>query len=872
LEPPRSDLAVTKFSPPHVPAAFVPRPRLTTRLDAGVRGALTVVSGPAGAGKSVLLADWASRHARVAWLSLEPLDHGRRRFWRAVLEALQRSQPATPLGSLAVQPGAPADLLLPELAAALESLTAPVTLVLDDVHEIGDSQALSDLDRLLRGPLPSLRVVIVTRSDPPLRLGRLRAAGQLTELREADLAFTLDEARRLLDQPDLPGDVAERVWRRTEGWAAGLRLAALALRTHPDPSRFADEFGGDDRSVADYLVAEVLAQQPPDFRRFLLRISILDRVSPGLAAALTGRSESDRLLTRLEHDHALLTSIDSRSEWRRLHPLFAELLRSELRFSAPEEIPTLHGRAARWFQQHDQPLEALEHAVAADDWALVGALAGTRWVPLLLEGEVGSLRPVLERLPSDVATGDPELALAVAGVHLDAGNAGVAAPWFDAAVAARDGVPAERRGAFDLALAAVGVLQGRLDGNIEAALAHARALVEQDAVGDDLKALALTQVGIAELWMGDLERAERDLRAGRDAAQAAGRDWLRLICTAHLVVHAMVGGHYDTALGLADEAERLAGERGWQRTWPLGVVAGARSAVALHREQIDEAEAQLGRSVELLDSSVDPPLRAMTLLQQAGVLAAQGRYEPALDAIGAAKRWLREWPINPPMRELLLSFEATVHGALGQRTQAMALLRSEAGGQSLEVAVAIARLALQADEADKALSVLEPHLDAPGASFDFSRTEAWLLTALAHDARADDASASDALEHALRAGSPAGLRRPFLAQGSGIVPLLRRQLRTGTGHRELVEDLLEAVEHPGAGRPQALLMEPLSEREVAVLRFLPTMMSNQEIAAELFVSVNTVKTHLKAIYRKLDVRDRRSAVLRARELELVGPA
>jgi LuxR family maltose regulon positive regulatory protein len=764
MSPDAVAFAATKFSPPHVPAAFVPRPRLTARLDEGVRGPLTVLTGSAGAGKSVLLSDWASRQTRlpVAWLSLEPLDHERRRFWRAVLEALQRADTGAPIASLAVHPSEPVDLLLPALLNALTALAKPIALLLDDVHEIGDSKALSDLDRLLRRPPPSLRVVMATRTDPPLRLGRMRLAGELTELREADLAFTLDEARLLLDEPgvELPPDVPERIWRRTEGWAAGLRLAGITMRTHPDPTAFVDEFAGDDGTVADYLVTEVLAQQPPDLRDFLLRVSVADRISAELADALTGRDDSERVLAQLEHEHALVASIDSRGIWHRLHPLFAELLRSELRYSAPDEIAALNGRAARWFQEHERPVEALQHAVAADDWALVGALAGTHWVPLLLEGELGSLRPVLERLPSDLAQADPELALAVAGVHLDAGEAATAAPWFDAALLARSNVPAERRRAFDLAIAAVGLLRGRLDGDIGAALAHARTLVEGDgdATGedDDLRALALTQLGIAELWMGDLDRAAHDLGAGRDAAHAAGREWLRVVCMAHLVVHALIGGQYDTALRVADETQAIARERGWDRTWPLGVVAGARSAVALHREQIGEAETELDRSVELLESSADPPLRAMTLLQQAGVLAAQGRYERALDAIGSARRWLRDWPLNPPMRELMIGFEGTVRAALGERAQAVALLsreQTETGGESLEVGVALARLALQAGEPDEALSILERHLDDVSASLDFTRTEAWLLAALAHEARADHKAASDALERALEAGS-----------------------------------------------------------------------------------------------------------------------
>jgi LuxR family transcriptional regulator, maltose regulon positive regulatory protein len=878
-------LAATKFMTPRPPAAMVSRPRLIERLDAGVEGTLTLLAAPAGAGKSALLSDWvASRpDGAVAWFSLDATDADRRRFWRGVLEALRRAGLGEPVASLAVHPGEAVDVVLPALVNALAERTEPIVLVLDDLHEVGESVALADLDRLLRHPIGCLRAVIATRADPTLRLGRLRVAGQLTEIRAADLTFTLQEAHELLAAAGADGspELVERLRDRTEGWAAGLRLAAQTLRSHPDPERFVDDFAGDDRTVADYLVSEVLAQQPPDLREFLLRISVVDRVSAEFAAALTGRSDAERVLARLERDHALLSSTGGARAWHTLHPLFAELLRSQLRFAAPTELPVLHRRAASWLEAHDRPTEALHHAAAAQDWPHVGALAGGHWVPLLLEGELNSLLPIFERLPEELVAGDPEIAIAMAAVQVDAGNEPASARWCDVARIARDAVAPERRGNFDLALATVGLLRGRLRGDADAALENARVLLERhrpllpsEPGDDDLRALALCQLGIAELWSGDLDRAGRDLEAGRAAAHAAGRDWLELICACWLGTHATWCGHYERPLRLGQEAEVLAKRRGWERTWPIGVVHATRSTMALHRERLDEADEELALARELLRAVTDPPVRASIELQSARILSGRGSIEPALEAVQEARQWIRAWPMMASIRGAMVALEATLHARMGERTEAESVLRlaaAEDGAYIAETAAAVARLLLRDGDANEALNALAPHLDEPVSPLRSTRTEICVLAALAHDALGDPGAAAGALERALGQAEPGGMRRPFLAHGTAIAPLLRRHLRNGTRHRALTGELLDAVERPAGEPPGSVLATALSSREEAVLRFLPTMMSNHEIAAEMFVSVNTVKTHLKAIYRKLDVTDRRAAVRRARSLNLLSP-
>jgi LuxR family maltose regulon positive regulatory protein len=883
---PRDVLAATKFTAPRLPSGWVPRRRLVEDLEHGLQGPLTLLAASPGAGKSAMLGAWVSERTHrgpLGWLSLDPVDRDRRRFWRGVLEALVRGGAPEPIASLAMHPAASIDLIVPELVNALEDLEEPVVLVLDDLHEVGDGAAIADLDRLLRHPPPALRIVAATRVDPPLRLGRMRIAGELTDIRERDLAFTEAETAALLDAAGIELAAAEisLLWQRTEGWAAGLRMAALTLRTHPDPSRFVAAFAGDDAAMADYLLAEVLAQQPDELVDFLLRTSIVDIVSGDLADALTARADSDHVLARLEREHALVAALGDDRPWHRYHPLLRELLRSELRFRHPAEVGPLHERAARWYVDAGRPAEALRHAADAGDWGTVAALAGEHWVPLLVRGELSMLRSGLESLPRERSQRDPEVALALSATLLDVGDEPAASDLFDRAVAHRDGVPDARRTRFDLGVATVGLLRARLRGDLDKALAHAHAIVgpgsaaaRTEAGSTDLRTLTLVNLGIAELWTGALDDARRDLDCARRSAEGGERDWLLLLATAHLGAHAAFTGRLERARRLADEAIALATRRGWTRSWPVGVAEGVLSAVALERNRRAEAEAHLGRAEELLAHASDVPLRVAARLQRARLLAAEGRPEPALETLEGAYELADGWPILPALQGLMSSLHALTLAALGRTETATAALVANGTGatRTAEDGAALARLRVLAGDPGGAQAAIAPWLERAPAGFGSTRTEMWLLDALAHDAMADHDGASASLEQALDEAEPHGLRRPFIELGTPVAALLRRQLRRGTAHRSLVEDLLRDLGRPQAdARPRALLLDQLSAREAAVLRFLPTMMSNGEIAAEMYVSVNTVKTHLKSIYRKLDVPDRREAVRRARELELLAP-
>ena len=816
----------------------------------------------------------------VAWLSLDAGDGDRRRFWRAVLEALSRAGGGEAVTTLAARPPTRIERLVSGLVDAMEGRETPLVLVLDDFHEVGEVVHV-DLDQLLHRPPPQLRVVIATRADPPLRLGRLRMQAELSEIRAPDLALTLEETTDMLgamgvtlEDPD-----ARRLWDRTEGWVGAMRLAGLALRDHPDPASFVADFAGDDRAISDYLLSEVMSLVSPDDRSFLLRTSIAGLISGDLADALTEWNDGHLRLGALARGGALLAPLDRRGEWYRYHALFRELLVAELRSESPEEVPALHRRAASWFADHGDEARGLVHAVEAEAWDLAARLAGERWVDLLIRGEVSALEPLIEQLPVEWAAEDPELALAVASALLDRGDHADAEEMLGNAERAAEAVPPERRARFIVSVAALRMHLARLRGDLDGALEQGRALLrdgqlEGASVDAGLRALALLHLGIAEVWAGEAEEAEHHLERARGAAAEAGREWLVLMAVAHLALLGSTTSEFARAARLAGEAIALAEQRGWDRTWPAGAAYLALAGVEFLWDRGDEAAASLEQARVALSRTQEPPLRAFLALLRATALDRQGEPERALAVLGAALEDVGDWPLLPVFRDQFPVREAVLRNALGEGDRAVRLLRGSDGEPgSLLAAVVLGQLRLADGDAGAARELV----GAWSAELEQKRTpsavQGWVVDALALDVLADHEGAAASLERALERAEPSGQRWALLDFGRALQPLLSRQLRRGTAHRALVGELLESLDGAGGSSrpPSPFVVEPLSPRERAVLRYLPTMMSNQEIASELFVSVNTVKTHLKAIYRKLDVADRREAVRRARALELLAP-
>src|SRR5215472_13803590 len=440
---------------------IVSRPRLFERLGASAR--VTVISAPPGSGKTVLLRSWISQtgaEGSAAWMTVGRGEQDPQQFWLSVLNALRQ----TASGRVLVQPlTAAPDLdgwtIAERLLTDLAPLQDRIYLVIDDVHELGPAEAQRQLELLMMRAPEELRFVLATRHDVRLGLHQLRLEGELTEIRGPDLRFTVAEAEELFDAAGVKLPDPVLLVQRIEGWAAGLRLAALSLAGHPNPVRFAEEFSGSERTVAEYLLAEVLDRQPGPVRRLLLRTSVLERVNGELADLLTGDSGGERMLQDLEQANAFVVALDARRSWFRYHHLFADLLQLELRRTAPGEVPALHRAAAGWFAGYGYPVDAVRHAQAARDWGLAARLLADHWYGLQLDGQAATTHQLLAGFPAGTRTADAELAALAAAEELAKGSAETAERYLELAERGSASVPAGRRGQ---ALVLLGMVRLRL--------------------------------------------------------------------------------------------------------------------------------------------------------------------------------------------------------------------------------------------------------------------------------------------------------------------------------------------------------------------------------------------------------------------------
>jgi LuxR family transcriptional regulator, maltose regulon positive regulatory protein len=846
-------------------------------------GRVTVVSAPAGSGKTSLVRSWVAQAGlpeRAAWVSVGREEHDPQAFWLSVLDSLRR----TPAGSRVVRdltaaPDLDGWMIVERLLEDLRSLEESLLLVIDDLHELRTTDAMEQLELLLRSGPGTLRFAILTRSDVRLGLHRLRLEEKVTEIRRADLTFTLEESRALLEAAGvrLSSGSLESLVSTTEGWAAGLRLAAFSLARHPDPEGFAAGFSGRERTVAEYLLAEVLERQPEPVSRLLLRTSVLDRVSGRLADHLLGGSGCERILAELEQAGAFVVALDRERRWFRYHRLFADLLALELRRTAPDELPMLHTAAAEWFAEHGHPLDAIRHAQAAENWNLAVRLLADHWLAIYLDGRTATTNDLLSRFPADTAAKNAEFAVLAAINAQRYGSLDDLERYLALAARQATSVPQERQGGFQVALALARLSLARARNDVDGVAEEARRLlapaedweVIQPWLGEDLRVLALNAMGIAEVWTGRLEDAERHLDQGLAEAQRIGRPLLELQALGY---RALVDGMRSQARAekRAWQAIELARKHGWEER-PLAAGAYLVLGTAqLRRGRLAEAETWLERAERAVQHEGDPAA-ALTLYAARGVLeSSRGRHHEAMSAFRTAERIDAEL-VTPHMvavRARASRLKTLVQlGETDQVQRAFAVMA--AGDRDMgEMRVVLAALSLARNDPEAAGGVLEPILDG-SAQIDDPQWEiqACLFEALARDALRDAGAVSRALERALELAKPERLLLPFL-----LVPaaeLLERHGRLHATHAALISEVLALLagrtpaKHPDDAEP---LLEPLSDSELRVLRYLPTSLQGPEIAAELFVSVNTIRTHMRHLYAKLGVHRRVDAVDRAREL------
>jgi LuxR family transcriptional regulator, maltose regulon positive regulatory protein len=880
-------LLATKLTPPRTPLRQVFRPRLIDLLDAGTQQLLTLLSAPPGAGKTALLASWSSAGkppGPLAWVSLDAGDNEADRFWAHALAALCRSGAVpgdSPLRTL--KPASdPSDGFLPQLVSGLAELPAPVVLVLDDLHDITDATVLAGLEILLRHAPPQLRLVLATRVDPPLPLQRLLVSGQLTQVRAADLAFTVAEVGELLatceDQPRLSDDDLALLQARTEGWAAGLRLAVLSLEGQPDPHRFVTEFAGDDKTIADYLTGEVLDRQPEEMRDFLLRTCIVDELNGNLADALTGGRGGESMLARLERANGFVTTVGWRRSSYRYHQLFAELLRYQLRCQEPDQVDTLHKRAAAWYAGHGMAVHAIQQALMAEDWRYAADLMAEHGPSIILGGDAATLHELAGRLPVDLVQADPELVLLGAADRIVVGDPDAAAAYLRAASQRAELLGEERRARFALLLAIVKTaLAWQVADLDQVVVAGGEALALQsrlatDGGDDDVLAITLPLVAAAALWAGDLDGAELQLREGLAVAVRAGLPTQQLACRSQLaLVHAM-RAELDEAARCATNAGEIAVEQ------PLSSMEAAAGHLALawvsyYRDDLSEASRYADEAAAASGAGWQPMMLGVAILR-ARLQRARGDLAGALDKVAAVRRDLASWRPPRALGRWLLLTEAELRSAAGQPQSVSAIRKSldDTGPWSGGEAVLLARLQLAESDPAGAAATLTSCLDGTAPTgFLMVPAEAWLLDAIASDALADHDRAATSLARALGLAQQGGFRRSFLDAGAPARSLLARYRQRVPTSWSYLDELLQASAEAAqqVAVPEPRLVEHLTEREHTVLRYLPSLMTYEEIAADLYVSLNTVKTHAYGIFRKLGVTGRRQAVRSARELHLL---
>ncbi|MEU1213870.1 LuxR C-terminal-related transcriptional regulator [Streptomyces sp. NPDC005790] len=869
----------TRFAFPTRSATFLRRQRLVDHLDHGLRTPLTLVNGAAGAGKTLLAADWADGlREPVAWLTVEAGDHRPGVFWAYVFEAL-RTCGARVTGVA----GAPADSggvgrgLLTSLAAELNARDRPVVLVLDEYDRMTAPEVAEQLDFVLRHSGQGLRLVLVTRIEPLLPLHRYRAAGELTEIRGAELSFTTAEADTLLRLHGLrlPVDAASALVERTQGWAAGLRLSALAARESTDPERYLKEFEAGHSTVADFLLAEVLRGRTQETQDLLLRVSVLDRFCPGLADALTLRTDAEPLLAGLHRENAFIERLGH--SWYRMHPLFREILRAHLRERMPGVEPELHLRAARWLRRSGFLAETLTHGAAGGDWDLAaGALVDDLAIGQLFTGlRSDALAQLFAGMSPEAGSAASDLVRAAGALaRRDLDHGLVRLRRAQEQLSDADGSPGPATARLSCAL--LEALAARLTGcppRAEQAAVAAEELRRDvpDRLLDEhpeLTALLMTHVGSARLWEGRFEDARALLTRVAGAVPSGAATVLpRAESMGHLALldylNGWLGRAERRALAAVSEGERA----GLPKPPGAGLGRLVLAAVAVDRQELARARSLLDSTAGLPAREHDPvatagrALVASRLLLDSGDLCAA--VETAAPDVSAAV-------VSPWAESHAAVVRAAARLAEGRPDEAVRFLHGVSGDQPV-CAVEAAAIQIAAGRPQAAIDLLGT-IRAEERTGPVVRVGATLVRARSAQESGDSATARALVTRALLDARRERLRRPFLRAGDWIKPLLA----TDSLH-ELAQDWL-ATDRPRrrhgerlrtAPGPAPLVAVELSTRERDVLRRLARMMTTEEIAADLYVSVNTVKTHLKSAYRKLAVNRRSDAVHRARDLGLL---
>jgi LuxR family maltose regulon positive regulatory protein len=902
-------LVTTKVRVPRTRPELVPRPRLREALVRNEGRRLTLVSAPAGFGKTTLLSEWLEDRSEdgrsVAWLSLEEADNDPARFLAYLVSALQSA-----LGE-GIGEGVLASLRLPEfppveavvgvLINELADVRDEVTIVLDDYHVIHSGPIHEATSFLLEHLPENVHLVISSRADPPLPLAKLRARDQVTEIRAAALRFTTEEAtaflKGVMGLTLSAADVAalEAV---TEGWIAALQLAALSMRDREDVSGFVESFSGGNRHVLDFLAEEVLERQSEGVREFLLKTSVLERMSAPLCDALTSRNDGQQMLERLEHDNLFLIALDDERRWYRYHHLFADFLRSRLQRGQPERMRELHRRAAEWYERNGWTSEAVRHALAAQEHDraadLVEQVARKMW----LRAEIMTLLGWLEELPEETRRRRPQLLLQYSAALLWVGRLddvellvqeiervlGVSGEGRDEDLQPSADEPLRQvlLGFFAAVRSWRAYLKGEPHGAIALAQRALELLPEEDV---ELRSFAAFRLAEAYRTADDLEAASAAFAETAELGRAAGHEYLVLRAMSRQAKLQVARGRLRKADHLLQRALLFAVERGGDSLPATGEVHVVIGELLYERDELEAAADRLKEGIRLAERMGQLDILVEGYVALSRVEMAQGNVESALERAREASKLAERSGAAEAIVEAA-AWNARLHLTRNDSTAAVLELERIAGAPAVSVSmvresaqIALARLTVARGEHEEALRLLEGLRQSTEAAGRTGKLiEILTLQAVALWERNRREQAVGSLTRALALAEPEGYVRTLVDEGAKVGELLSAILEARQrGHpdatripaRYLAKLLaIHAQESatPGAGER---LSEPLSERELEVLALVASGKSNLEIASSLFVSLSTVKTHINNLYRKLGARSRTQAIARARDLDLI---
>jgi LuxR family transcriptional regulator, maltose regulon positive regulatory protein len=883
----------TKLYVPPLRPGVVSRRRLVEQLDAGRHRKLSLVSAPAGFGKTTLITSWvAELDIPVAWLSLDEADNEFARFLSYLLAALQRVDSTIGAGArgvLDLPQLPPAESILTALLNDISASDEPFILVLDDYHAI-DSVAIDDAMGFLLDHLPpQARVVMTTRQDPRLPLARLRARGEMTELRASDLRFTPDEAAAFLRDVmgiQIPADYVAALDLRTEGWIAGLQLAALSMRGRDDVKGFIHQFAGDDRYIVDYLVEEVLQRQPEDIRSFLLQTSILDRMSGPLCDAVTGRDDSRELLETLERGNLFVVPLDARRQWYRYHQLFADVLRAHAIEEEPEGVVRRHLTASAWFERHGEMANAIRHAFEASDHRRAAGLVEMVALRMLGTSEEGTLWSWLEAIPDDLVRRMPVLSVyygfaSFSHAGLDAAEARFreAERWLDGHA---DGMIVVNEAAFRSAKGTIAVGRayraGAL-GDVDGMLAYAREALDITPDDEHLWSGAASAVlGIAYWTAGDLELAYRFFEDGKMRLERAGYMQFQVV-SVHILADIRLGqGRLREAERIYQQVLDIATSKDDPAWGTVDVYVGL-SEICCERNDLNAATRYLLKSKELGDHAGLADTRHRWYIAMANVREASDDLDGALAMLDEAERQyvpgadpdLR--PVGARRARLWIK-QGRTHNALAWAEERNLSADDDLGYLQEFEQLTLARVLMAAadpDAMEQAIGLLDRLLEAAEAGQRAgSVIEMLVVQALVHEVSGDIPAALAPLGRALSLAEPEGYMRIFTGEGEPMARLLAEAQSYGVS-AAYAGRLLAAMAHgePVVSGSRSSAPEVLSEREIEVLQLVAAGLSNREIAERLFLALDTVKGHNRRIFGKLGVQSRTEAIARAREIGIL---